>query len=51
MPLDRPLPDDTREGLKMLWSVAEDQQIDINRHRDSIHKVWHVAPASRGRAC
>ena len=44
MPLDRPLPDDTREGLKMLWSVAEDQQIDINRHRDSLHKVWHVVP-------
>ena len=28
----------------MLWSVAEDQQIDINRHRDSLHKIWHVAP-------
>src|SRR6187399_2158606 len=44
MPLDRPLPDEPREALKMLWSVAEDQQIDINRHRDSIHKVWHAAP-------
>lgn len=45
MPLDRSLPDEPREALKMLWSVAEDQQVDINRHRDSLHKVWHVAPA------
>ena len=44
MPLDRPLPDDTREALKMLWSVTEEQLIDINRHRDSLHKIWHVAP-------
>jgi hypothetical protein len=45
MPLDRPLPDDPREGLKMLWDVAQEQQVDIYRHRDSLHKVWHVAPA------
>jgi hypothetical protein len=44
MPLDRPLPDDTREALKMLWNVTEEQLIDINRHRDSLHKIWHVAP-------
>jgi hypothetical protein len=44
MPLDRPLPDDTREALKMLWSVTEEQLIDINRHRDSLHKIWHVPP-------
>jgi len=44
MPIDRPLPDDTREALKMLWSINEDQQANIDRHRDSLHKVWHVAP-------
>jgi hypothetical protein len=44
MPLDRPLPDDTREALKMLWSINEDQQVNIDRHRDSLHKVWHTAP-------
>ena len=44
MPLDRSLPDEPREALKMLWDVAQDQQIDIYRHRDSLHKVWHVAP-------
>jgi len=44
MPLDRPLPDEPREALKMLWSVNEDQQSHIDRHRDSINKVWHVAP-------
>jgi hypothetical protein len=27
MPLDRPLPDEHREALKMLWSVSEEQQV------------------------
>jgi hypothetical protein len=44
MPIDRPLPDDTREALKMLWSINEDQQSNIDRHRDSLHKIWHVPP-------
>lgn len=44
MSLARPLPDDTREALKALWDICEDQQAELDRHRDAVNRVWHVEP-------